>query len=149
MAAVAMIVLAAMLLVPAVGADEVMLRNNESYNGNVVSLDGNLLVLHTQSAKGTENLKFPLGEVSYIEYNDNKVMVGAPPSLGAYKSAQGQTDSKAESQAKVAKDTVVLDGGTIVQCELSRLSHDEVVCGVKPISTYTRQQVWRVYFSKR
>jgi hypothetical protein len=129
------------LLTAAALADTVTLRDNVGYNGSVVSLDANFLVLQAKRADGTmQDIKVPRANVVRIEFNNTKVNVGPPPDgLGAHQGGGTPTPAKQD------KDKIILRGGQSQACPGITLQGDAMKCGDK---TPTRDQVWRVYLTQ-
>lgn len=121
-------------------ADTVTLRDNVGYNGSVVSLDANFLVLRAKRADGTiQDIKAARANVVRIEFNNTKVNVGPPPDgLGAHQGGGPTTPAKQD------KDKIILRGGQSQPCPSVTIQEGVLKCGDKPPGG----DVWRIYLTQ-
>jgi hypothetical protein len=139
------VAMAGLMTVAGVRGDTVFLRSNVSYNGTITGQKGKSLVLHAQFSVGAKDMEFPFNDISRIEYNDNTVNNGSPPTaLGGHPPSESSRGLHVPTPADSAgKDVVVLNDGTTVPCTVSSVTREGVTCGN---TTYSHDRIYRVYF---
>jgi hypothetical protein len=124
-------------------ADTITLRSNDSFNGTVVRLTADQLVLHVLLANGAQkDIPFDRSKVARIEFNGQKRNVGEPPgALGAHDGRPANITPPARS-----KDTVIFrEGGQNLACPGVIVTETAIQCGPK---SYDRSEgaIWRINF---
>ena len=129
-------------LVSAAWPDTISLRNNQSYNGKLVSIDKATVTFRWRGKDGKDaDAPIPRAEVVSIEFNTKTVNQGPPPELGAH-----EGNSAPAPVPSVFADRLVFRGsGQNKTCPGVLIDGGSVKCGNK---SFTRDEVWRVFLTQ-
>ncbi len=128
-----------LLLVAAARPDTILLRDNQSYNGKLVSVNKTNVTFRWRGKDGKDtDTPIPRAEVVSIEFNSKTVNQGPPPELGAH---EGQT-APAPVPSQSTDRLIFRGSGQNKTCPGILINGGSVQCGDK---TFTRDEVWRVF----